>query len=113
MHIWSPSNQKKTLTLTKVILSKTGKWRVIEVRSSCTPTCWELRGHWKPLFEMLATIYLELLEQQSLDKIIMEEVCGLRVLSSQSVADHFLNTNVIFIVHLESELIRKIFCLLL
>ncbi|EIE86862.1 hypothetical protein RO3G_11573 [Rhizopus delemar RA 99-880] len=62
---------KKTLTLTKVTLSKTGKWRLIEVRSSCTPTCWELRSHWKPLFEMMATIYLELLEQRSLDKIIM------------------------------------------
>ncbi|KAL7317081.1 hypothetical protein PS15m_003481 [Mucor circinelloides] len=48
----------KTLTLTKVTLSKTGKWRPIEVRSSCTPTCWGLRNHWKPLFEMLATIYL-------------------------------------------------------
>lgn len=85
---------KKTLALTKVTLSKTGKWRLIEVRSSCTPTCWELRSHWKPLFEMMATIYLELLEQRSLDKIIMEEVCGLRVLPSQSVADHFLNANV-------------------
>ncbi|KAG1197136.1 hypothetical protein G6F35_012860 [Rhizopus arrhizus] len=73
---------------------QTGKWRFIEVRSSCTPTCWELRSHRKPLFEMMATIYLELLEQRSLDKIIMEEVCGLRVLPSQSVADHFLNTNV-------------------
>ncbi|KAG1292474.1 hypothetical protein G6F66_006937 [Rhizopus arrhizus] len=73
---------------------QTGKWRLIEIRSSCTPTCWELRSHRKPLFEMMATIYLELLEQRSLDKIIMEEVCGLRVLPSQSVADHFLNANV-------------------
>lgn len=85
---------KKTLTLTKLTLSKTGKWKLIEVRSSCTPTCWELRSHWKPLFEMMATTYLELLEQRNLDKIIMEEVCSLRVLPSQSVADHFLNTNV-------------------
>ncbi|OBZ84462.1 hypothetical protein A0J61_07484 [Choanephora cucurbitarum] len=84
---------KKTLTLTKVTLSKTGKWNVVEVRSSCTPTCWGLRGQWKPLFEMMATIYLELLEQQKLDATILEEVCGLKVLSSESVTDYFSNAN--------------------
>jgi hypothetical protein len=38
---------------------------------------------------MLATIYKELFEQRSLNQTIMEEVCGLRYLSSKSVIDHF------------------------
>ncbi|KAI9478413.1 MAG: hypothetical protein EXX96DRAFT_570806 [Benjaminiella poitrasii] len=51
---------KQTLTLTKVTLSKSGKWKFIEVRSRRTPTFWELRGFWKSLFEMLTTISDEL-----------------------------------------------------
>ncbi|KAI8332955.1 hypothetical protein EDC96DRAFT_418779, partial [Choanephora cucurbitarum] len=48
---------KKTLMLIKVTLSKTGKWNVVEVGSSRTSTCWEPRGQWGSLFEMMATIY--------------------------------------------------------
>ncbi|CAO3667112.1 unnamed protein product [Rhizopus stolonifer] len=85
---------KQTLTLTKMSLSKSGKWKLVEVRSACAPTSWELRGNWNPLFEMLATIYDELLEQRKLNTQIINEVCGLVKLPSKSVIDHFLNVNV-------------------
>ncbi|KAI8887810.1 hypothetical protein K501DRAFT_145020, partial [Backusella circina FSU 941] len=58
---------KQTLTLTKMTLSKSGKWKLVEVRSACNPTSWELRAHWNLLFERLATIYNGLLEQRQLD----------------------------------------------
>jgi hypothetical protein len=45
-------------------------------------------------FEMLATVYCELLEQRKLDNEIMEEVCGIRTLLSPSAGDHFQNVNV-------------------
>ncbi|CAO3680677.1 unnamed protein product [Rhizopus stolonifer] len=83
---------KQTLTLTKVSLSKSGKWKLVEVRSACTPT-WELRSHWNLLFEMLVTIYHELLQQRELDVQITNEVCRLVEIPSVSVADHFSNMN--------------------
>ncbi|CAO3699171.1 unnamed protein product [Rhizopus stolonifer] len=85
---------KQTLTLTKVALLKSGKWRLIEMRSSRIPISWELRSHWHSLVEMLATICDELLEQRKLDNLIIDEVCSLRTLPSKSVIDHFLNLSV-------------------
>ena len=82
---------KQTLTLTKVSLSKSGKWKLVEVRSACTPTSWELRSHWNLLFEMLATIYHELLQQRELDVQITNEVYRLVEIPSVSVVDHFSN----------------------
>ncbi|GAA5805934.1 hypothetical protein HPULCUR_011460 [Helicostylum pulchrum] len=84
---------KQTLTLTKMTLSKSGKWKLVEVRSACAPTSWQLRANWNILFEMLATIYHELLEQRKLDAQIINEVCGLAMLPSVTVVDHFLNMN--------------------
>ncbi|KAL9540857.1 hypothetical protein MBANPS3_009446 [Mucor bainieri] len=84
---------KQTLTLTKVSLSKSGKWKLVEVRSACAPTSWELRSHWNPLFELLATMYHELLQQRELDAQINDEVCGLVELPSVSVVNHFLDMN--------------------
>ncbi|KAI8088179.1 hypothetical protein BDF21DRAFT_396367 [Thamnidium elegans] len=75
-------------------LSKSGKWKAIEVRSSRTPTSWDLRRHWKSLFKMMAIIYDELLEQRKLDNIIIDEVCSSTILPSKSVINHFLNVNV-------------------
>lgn len=84
---------KQTLTLTKMTLSKSGKWKLVEMRSARVPTSWQLRANWNPLFEMLATIYHELLEQRKLDIQITNEVCGLVKLPSKSVIDHFVNMN--------------------
>ncbi|KAI9262805.1 hypothetical protein EDC94DRAFT_560959 [Helicostylum pulchrum] len=84
---------KQTLTLTKMTLSKSGKWKLVEVRSVCAPASWQLRANWNILFEMLATIYHELLEQRKLDVQIINEVCGLAMLPSVTVVDHFLNMN--------------------
>ncbi|RCH89981.1 hypothetical protein CU098_009815 [Rhizopus stolonifer] len=84
---------KQTLTLTKVSLSKSGKWKLVEVRSACIPTSWELRSQWNLLFEMLATIYHESLQQRELDTQITNEVCRLVEIPSVSVVDHFLNMN--------------------
>jgi len=56
---------KQTLTVTKLNLTKSGRWRPVELRSACVPTSWELRSNWNIIFEMLATIYNELLEQSS------------------------------------------------
>ncbi|CEP16440.1 hypothetical protein [Parasitella parasitica] len=75
---------KQTLTLTKMTLSKSGKWKLVEVRSACIPTSWQLRANWNLLFEMLATIYHELLEQRKLDAQIINEVCGLAKLPSNN-----------------------------
>lgn len=85
---------KQILTLTKMTLSKSGKWKLVELWSACVPTSWELRGNWNPLFEMLATIYNELLEQRKLDSQIINEVCGLMKLPSKSVIDHFKCINI-------------------
>ncbi|KAI9361397.1 hypothetical protein BD770DRAFT_317648 [Pilaira anomala] len=86
---------KQTLTLTKMALSKSGKWKLsgTEVRSACVPTSWQLRANWNLLFEMLATICHELLQQRELDVQIINEVCGLSKLPSVTVVDHFLNMN--------------------
>lgn len=79
MHCSIPSNNKKasvdkctfgvqiikqTLTLTKMTLSKPGRWKLVELRSATMPISWELRGQWVPLFKMLTTMYVELLEQK-------------------------------------------------
>ncbi|KAF1797363.1 hypothetical protein FB192DRAFT_1261246, partial [Mucor lusitanicus] len=58
---------KQALTLTKVNLSKSGKWKLVEVKLACAPTSWEMRSNWNPLFEILATIYQGLLQQRHLD----------------------------------------------
>ncbi|KAI7879532.1 uncharacterized protein EV154DRAFT_52000 [Mucor mucedo] len=84
---------KQTLTLTKMTLSKSGKWKLVEVRSAYVPTTWQLRANWNLLFEMLATIYHELLEQRELNAQIVNEVCGLTKLPSVTVVDHFSNMN--------------------
>ncbi|CEP19541.1 hypothetical protein [Parasitella parasitica] len=79
---------KQTLTVTKLNLTKSGRWRLVELRSACVPTSWELRSNWNIIFEMLATIYNELLEQRRLDRLILDENCGLRKLPSKSIAEY-------------------------
>lgn len=82
---------KQTLTVTKLNLTKSGRWRLVELRSACVPISWELRSNWNIIFEMLATLYNELLEQRRLDRLILDENCGLRKLPSKSTAEYFLN----------------------
>ncbi|KAI8645992.1 hypothetical protein BD408DRAFT_337627, partial [Parasitella parasitica] len=81
---------KQTLTVTKLNLTKAGRWRLVELRSACVPTSWELRSNWNIIFEMLATIYNELIEQRKLDRLILDENCGFRKLPSKSTAEYFL-----------------------
>ncbi|OAD03047.1 hypothetical protein MUCCIDRAFT_109901 [Mucor lusitanicus CBS 277.49] len=81
---------KQALTLTKVNLSKSGKWKLVEVKLACAPTSWEMRSNWNPLFEILATIYQGLLQQRHLDiQITNNEVFGLADSGSVSVVNHF------------------------
>lgn len=65
---------KLTPTLT---LSKSSKWKLVEVISACVSTSWESRANWNLLLEMLATVYHKLLEQRKLDAQIINEVCDL------------------------------------
>lgn len=81
---------KNTITLTKLTLSKSGKWRLVELRSANVPASWELRSNWNVIFEMLAIIFIQLTEQRKLDKLILGENCGLKQLPSKSTADYFL-----------------------
>jgi hypothetical protein len=49
---------KQTITLTKMNLKKSDKWKLIELRSSVIPTSWNVRYSWVSLFELLATLFV-------------------------------------------------------
>lgn len=62
---------KETLTLTKITLSKCGRRKLVELRSSCTLTSWATRSNRFRLFELLARIFKELLHQRNIGMVMM------------------------------------------
>jgi hypothetical protein len=49
---------KRTLTLTKMTLDSSCKWKLVDMRSPTSPINWAMRFSWMSLFELLATLYV-------------------------------------------------------
>jgi hypothetical protein len=82
---------KNTATLSRMNLKNDLLWKFVELRSAQVPTSWNDRFDWVKMFELLATLYLGLLEQEKINVQIKKENSGLtKITTEQTLVAHLL-----------------------
>jgi hypothetical protein len=66
-------------------------WKFVELRSAQVPTAWNDRFDWVTMFELLATLYLELIEQEKINIQIRKENSGLINVAREETLSAHLN----------------------
>ncbi|KAG2227189.1 hypothetical protein INT45_008433 [Circinella minor] len=61
------------ITLIKATMFDARRWQIIEVRSAKIPITWDDRSNYMQVFELIATLHIELLAQESLKKLLKEQ----------------------------------------
>ncbi|CAO3639361.1 unnamed protein product [Mucor hiemalis] len=68
---------KDTITLSKMNLKGDKMWKFVEIRSATIPTSWSDRFSWVKMFELIATLFLCLREEEQVDMELKKENAGL------------------------------------
>jgi hypothetical protein len=64
-------------------------WKFVELRAAQVPTSWDDRFDWMKMFELLATLYLSLIEQAEVDCLVKKENSGFeKIDADQTLAAH-------------------------
>ncbi|CAO3658239.1 unnamed protein product [Rhizopus stolonifer] len=82
---------KNTITLSKMNLKNDSLWKFVKLQSAQVPTAWNDRFDWIKTFELLATLYLELIEQEKTNNQIKEENSGLFEVATEQTLSAYLN----------------------
>jgi hypothetical protein len=82
---------KNILTLSKMSLKDESQWKFVELRSAIVPTKWGDRFEWVTMFELLASLYLELIEQEQVIMDIKKENSGLGYVAAEDTFSARLN----------------------
>ncbi|RCI01013.1 hypothetical protein CU097_015637 [Rhizopus azygosporus] len=69
------------------------QWKFVKLRSAQVPTAWKDRFDWVKMFELLATLYLELIEQEKISIQIRKENSGLINVTAEETLSAYLNTH--------------------
>ncbi|CEP19194.1 hypothetical protein [Parasitella parasitica] len=82
---------KNTLTLSKMNLKNATQWKFVELRSAIVPTKWDDRFEWVAMFELMASLYLKLIEQEQVIMDIKKENSGLEYVAAKDTFSARLN----------------------
>ncbi|KAI9355549.1 hypothetical protein BD770DRAFT_444646 [Pilaira anomala] len=74
---------KHTITHSKMNLKEDRLWKFVELRSADIPTNWSDRFNWVKMFELIATLFLCLKEEERVDMELKKENSGLIVVPKE------------------------------
>jgi hypothetical protein len=81
INFWCSSNQGYSHPLQNELEDQL--WKLVELRSVNIPTGWSGRFNWVKMFELIATLYLCLKEEEHVDMDMKKENSGLAIVPKE------------------------------